>query len=314
MKIKFEIEFNSKESCKRLKSASVLLFDTENWVGFHRFNWLLLFYFKFEWTIQFAPLYCALYPCASVSMRKMSYLLYFRARSIGMKWNWAIAIIRTLHFVLTRYPPKCRTWQVNVASRPTATEILTIGSANSGWNVRTSAEENKERRNVSVLSRQRYLWWWWHNSVFRFIFKPNSSERMTHFEFLVLPEMGLCRSRSLNDFARQRLSNALGSKRCNTNAHVGCDEIEIVESDRGSGREWEWGAKVTASNSRTRNGNGAFAIGLSARVFNSSWMRVVKAIKSDCCREKWSERGRMVLRLAMVHSWWYRCTLFLSLK
>lgn len=51
-----------------------------------------------------------------------------------------VIIIRKIYFVLTRYPPKCRTWQVNVASLPTATEIFTIGSANSGWNVRTSGK------------------------------------------------------------------------------------------------------------------------------------------------------------------------------
>lgn len=55
-------------------------------------------------------------------------------------------ILRFVYILLTRYPPKCRTWQVNVASRPTATEIFTIGSANSGWNVRTSGKDKQQTK------------------------------------------------------------------------------------------------------------------------------------------------------------------------
>lgn len=54
--------------------------------------------------------------------------------------KWKDPINRN-YILLTRYPPKCRTWHVNVASRPTATDIFTIGSANSGWNVRTSGNK-----------------------------------------------------------------------------------------------------------------------------------------------------------------------------
>ena len=52
-----------------------------------------------------------------------------------------------MNIKLTLYPPKCLTWQVNVASLPIATEILTIPSANSGWNIETSGKLSRIKKN-----------------------------------------------------------------------------------------------------------------------------------------------------------------------
>lgn len=72
--------------------------------------------------------------------------ILFNNFKIKIKLYRRICCLKYVYYIyspiwLTRYPPKCRTWQVNVASLPTATEILTIGSANSGW--KDKLPENK---------------------------------------------------------------------------------------------------------------------------------------------------------------------------
>lgn len=63
--------------------------------------------------------------------------------------RWFLVLCRVC-VILTRYPPKCRTWQVKVASRPTATDTFDIPSTNSGWKLWIS---------VNIMNKQIFFSW-----------------------------------------------------------------------------------------------------------------------------------------------------------